>query len=88
MRVAKELDFWRLQDECWDCNNVLDAVANADKKDDLMDLLEEVFYDNIPTMTEVNDLLRFDGEWVLETLGIDSDDDDWDDDDDDDEIDD
>ena len=72
MRVAKELDFWRLQDECWDCNNVLDAVANADKEDDLMDLLEEVFYDNVPTMTEVNDLLRFDGEWVLETLGIDS----------------
>jgi hypothetical protein len=72
MRVAKELDFWRLQDECWDCNNVLDAVANADKEDDLMDLLEEVFYDNIPTMTEINDLLRFDGEWVLETLGIDS----------------
>ena len=72
MRVTKELDFWRLQDECWDCNNVLDAVANADKEDDLMDLLEEVFYDNVPTMTEVNDLLRFDGEWVLETLGIDS----------------
>ena len=74
MRVAKELDFWRLQEESWECDDVLDAVANADKEDALMDLLEEVFYDNIPTMTEVNDLLRFDGDWVLETLGIDSED--------------
>ena len=74
MRVAKELDFWKLQEESWDCDDVLDAVADADKEDALMDLLEEVFYDNVPTMTEVNDLLRFDGDWVLETLGIDSED--------------
>ena len=85
MRVAKELDFWRLQEESWDCDDVLDAIADADKEDALMDLLEEVFYDNIPTMTEVNDLLRFDSEWVLETLGIDSEDDE---DDDDEELDD
>lgn len=70
MRVAKELDFWRLREESWDCDDVLDAIANADKEDALMDLLEEVFYDNVPTITEVNDLLRFDGDWVLETLGI------------------
>ena len=74
MRVAKELDFWRLQEESWECDDVLDAIADADKEDALMDLLEEVFYDNVPTMTEVNDLLRFDGDWVLETLGIDSED--------------
>ena len=76
MRVAKELDFWRLQEESWECDDVLDAIADADKEDALMDLLEEVFYDNIPTMTEVNDLLRFDSDWVLETLGIDSEDED------------
>lgn len=74
MRVAKELDFWRLQEESWECDDILDAIADADKEDALMDLLEEVFYDNIPTMTEVNDLLRFDSDWVLETLGIDSED--------------
>ena len=85
MRVAKELDFWRLQEESWECDDVLDAIADADKEDALMVLLEDVFYDNIPTMTEVNDLLRFDSEWVLETLGIDSEDDE---DDDDEELDD
>ena len=86
MRIAKELDFWRLQDECWDCDDVLDAVSDANKEDALMDLLEEVFNADVPTLTEVNDLLRFDGDWVLETLGIETDDDDEDDDDWDDDI--
>lgn len=73
MRIAREFDFYDLQNECWDCDNVLDAVANADMEDDLMMLLEEIFNAEVPTLTEVNDLLRFDGEWVLESLGIDTD---------------
>ena len=70
MRIAREFTFYTLQDECWDCEDVLEAVANADMEDSLMDLLEECFNAEVPTLTEVNDLLRFDGEWVLETLGI------------------
>lgn len=76
MRIAREFDFWTLQEECWDCDDVLDAVENADMEDALMDLLEEVFNSDVPTLTEVNDLLRFDGDWVLESLGIDPDDED------------
>ena len=71
MRIAREFNFWDLQENCWDCADVLDAVYNADKEDDLMCLLEDCFNEEIPTLTEVNDLLRFDGEWVLESLGID-----------------
>lgn len=70
MRIAREFDFNDLQNECWDCDDVLDAVYNADKEDALMDLLEEVFNADVPTLTEVNDLLRFDGEWVLGVLDI------------------
>lgn len=70
MRIAKEFNFWDLQENCWDCEDVLDAVYNADKEDDLMCLLEDCFNEEVPTLTEVNDLLRFDGEWVLESLGI------------------
>lgn len=70
MRIAREFDFWMLQEECWDCDDVLDAVENANKEDELMMLLEDNFCDEVPTLTEVNDLLRFDGDWVLETLGI------------------
>lgn len=76
MRIAKEVDFWTLRDECWDCDDVLDAVENADMEDALMDFLEDNFCDEVPTITEVNDLLRFDGDYVLESLGIESEDDD------------
>ena len=80
MRVAREFDFNDLVNECWDCDDVLEAVENADMEDALMDLLEEVFNSDVPTITEVNDLLRFDGDWVLETLGIDVNEEDDDDD--------
>ena len=83
MRIAREFDFNDLENECWDCEDVLEAVYNADKEDALMDLLEECFNAEVPTLTEVNDLLRFDGEWVLETLGIEEDDEEEDEDDDD-----
>ena len=85
MRIAREFDFRDLQYNCWDCDDVLEAVENADMEDALMDLLEEVFNSDVPTITEVNDLLRFDGDWVLETLGIDPEEDDDDNDDEDEE---
>ena len=73
MRIAREFDFRDLQYNCWDCEDVLEAVSNANMEDDLMMLLEDCFNEEVPTLTEVNDLLRFDGEWVLESLGIDPD---------------
>ena len=75
MRIAREFDFRDLQYNCWDCEDVLEAVANADMEDDLMMLLEDCFNSEVPTLTEVNDLLRFDGDWVLESLGINPEDD-------------
>ena len=74
MRIAREFDFRDLQYNCWDCEDVLEAVSNANMEDDLMMLLEDCFNEEVPTLTEVNDLLRFDGEGVLESLGIDPDD--------------
>ena len=64
MRIAREYDFNDLQYNCWDCEDVLNAVYNADKEDALMDLLEDCFCDEIPTLTEVNDLLKFDGDCI------------------------
>ena len=81
MRIAREFDFNDLQYNCWDCEDVLEAVANAGMEDSLMDLLEEYFNSEVPTLTEVNDLLRFDGDWVLESLGIDPEDEEEDDED-------
>ena len=35
-----------------------------------MDLLEEEFGDDTPTMTEVNDFIRFDDDFIFDALGI------------------
>ena len=72
MRVCKEMDFNDLVRECWcGAEDTLNIIADHDKEDALMDLLEECFNGDIPTMTEINDLLRFDDEWLFETLDID-----------------
>lgn len=86
MRIAREFDFRDLQYNCWECDDLLNAVSDADMEDALMDLLEEVFNSDVPTLTEVNDFLRFDDEFIYTTLGIHSpyeDDEEEDEDDDD-----
>ena len=92
MRIAREFDFRDLQYNCWDCEDVLEAVADADMEDALMDLLEECFNSDVPTLTEVNDLLRFDSEFIYTSLGIrdpyDEDDEEEEDDEDEEELDD
>ena len=90
MRIAREFDFRDLQYNCWDCEDVLEAVADADMEDALMDLLEEIFNSDVPTLTEVNDFLRFDDEFIYTTLGISSpyEDDEEEEDEDDEELDD
>ena len=71
MYIKRDFDFRDLINNCWECDDVLEAVYDNDKEDALMDLLEnECFPYDVPTLTEVNDLLRFEGDWVLETLGI------------------
>ena len=49
-----------------------------------MNLLEEAFSEEVPTMTAVNDLIRFDYDWIYERLGIDPDEEDEEEEDEDD----
>lgn len=68
--IKQELDFNDLQDLCWsDALDTLDTIAEHDKEDDLMYLLEEIITE-YTTLTEINDILRFDSDWVLEQLDI------------------
>ena len=76
MYVKKDMDFNTLMEECWCCEDVLNRIDDEDKIDEFMDLLEECFYENVPTMTELNDLIRFDWEWIFEQLGIEDEEDD------------
>ena len=70
MYVKNDLDFNDLENECWECDSVLDAISENNKEEEFMDLLEEEFGDDIPTMTEVNDFIRFDDDFIFDALGI------------------
>lgn len=86
MFIKDDYDFRDLQNACWDnAVETLNTIEEHDMEDDFMDWFESYFGDEIPTITEVNDILRFDDDWILEELGI-SDDEDEDEEEDDDSV--
>ena len=74
MEVITEYgNYWDLKEHSW--SGALDTLADiekADKEEELMQHLEEVFMDQTPTDTEVNDYLWHDREYVYEALGLNS----------------
>ena len=78
INVRKEMDFSDFERECWSgAEFTLARIAEEGKEEDFINLLNECFYygdnsiDDAPTLTEINNLLRFDDGWVLEQLNID-----------------
>lgn len=74
MYIKQDMDFNDLMNNCW-CGAVdtLRTIEEHDKENELMEHLEYIFdsYSNhVPTMTEVNDYLRFEDETIFEALGI------------------
>ena len=71
MYVKKEIDFGDLRDICWSgAVDTLNTIEENGKEDELIDLLEDVFCEEIPTETEVNDFLWFESENIFYALGI------------------
>ena len=71
MYIKKEIDFGDLQDMCWSgAIDTLNTIEENRKEDELIALLEEVFCDEMPTVTEVNDFLWFESETIFDALGI------------------
>lgn len=73
MEVKKEItSFYELKDNSWSgALDTLKDIENADKEDELMQLLEEVYADReTPTETEVNDFLWFEREFIYENVGL------------------
>lgn len=72
MRVCEEISFNDLCNKCWaGATDTLETIQENDYENELMSFLEEVFYDEVPTLTEINDLLWFDSEYVFESIGLD-----------------
>lgn len=74
MYIKQDMDFNDLMDNCWSgAIDTLKTIEEHDKEEELMAHLEEIFesyFDNVPTMTEINDYLRFEWEAIFECLGI------------------
>ena len=72
MEIRKEINgFYELADMVW--SGAVDTIAdiqNADKENELMNLLDDIFLDEIPTDTEVNDFLWFERDYIYECLGL------------------
>ena len=71
MEIKRDYGFNELQETCW-CGAVdtLNTISKHDKEDEFMQYLEEVFDDDIPTDTEVNDFIWFEDEAIFEALDI------------------
>ena len=74
MYIKEDYGFSDLQERCW--SGAIDTLNNVEEAglcDELMKMLEEVFLERIPDMTEVNDFLLFETEYIYEQLGLDED---------------
>lgn len=75
IKVTQEMDFTDIWSTAWgQAYNILEEIWNANKVEELMNLLEEVFPDEADR-TELNDLLAYDWEWVYSQIGMPIDDD-------------
>lgn len=75
MEIKKDIDI--LHNEWWSGGQeTVDKCINAGKGKELVALIEEHFSDDMPTEEDVNDLLRFDDDWIFSCLGISKEDDD------------
>ena len=69
MVIKEDYSFTDLQNACWSgAENTLNTIMEHDCEDAFMDLLEEIFDE--PTLTEVNDFLRFEYDYIYSVLGI------------------
>ena len=69
LTVHKEMQFdslYELYDESWSgARQTLDEIIKQGREAEAMQILEETFYDEIPTDTQVNDFIWFELEDIM-----------------------
>ena len=81
IQVTSELGFNDLMSQCWGgAVDTLNRISDNNMGDAFMELINEIF--ETPTMTDINDYLWFEADFIYESLGISEDDEDEDDEDD------
>lgn len=72
MEIKIDMGINEIYDMSWSGGrDTLDDIFEHDREEALMNLLEEVFFDEIPTDTEVNDFLWFERDMIYEHCGLD-----------------
>ena len=68
MKVVQEVSLWNF--EGWSgAEETIKIIIENDKIEEFEQLIEELFPEGIDE-THLNDLLRFEDDWVFEMLGI------------------
>lgn len=71
LEVKQEMNFEDLKNNCWSgAITTLSTIEEEGKEEELMLLLDEIFYESTPTMTDLNDYLWFEDESIYDALGI------------------
>ena len=74
MKIRKEINSWSIREEIWSgALHTFRVIEENQKVGPLLDLLEQMYPDGID-MTELNDLLWFEPEYLYGLLGIEVDD--------------
>lgn len=70
LKVYDKYDFDALHRNLWgQAIDVLDEIERADKEEELMDFLEDLYPDGVE-FAEVNDLLAYDWDWIYSQIGM------------------
>lgn len=72
MYIKEDYCFEDLKENCWGgAIDTLNKIEEKEKQEDFMYILEnELFCDELPAITQINDTLSFDDEYIFEVLGI------------------
>ena len=73
MEIKQDVNVWDLRDMLWSGGkDTLEEIFDLDKEDELMEFLESMYADReeTPDIAEINDLLWFERNYVLESVGV------------------
>lgn len=82
IEAKDDYDFSDLMDKCWSgAIDTLQTIYDNNYEDEFMNFLVNYYCDcdEIPTLTEINDLLWFEDEYIFECIGLNLNDDENDD---------
>lgn len=69
MKFTNEIEMANF--EAWQGGiDTLKTIVEHGKTEELEFLLNELFLEEVPTETQINDILWFESEWLFENLGI------------------